>query len=80
MYLSCVLEHSSLVNKIVLFIKRRGRRRNYLKSELYLLNYQLSQKFKLLGKDEFNHLTISLTVLMEKSLSFHQFVEFLGKA
>lgn len=54
LYLSCVLEHSSLVNKIVLYIKRRGRRReDYLKSEF---------------------------VLMEKSLSFHQFVEFLGKA
>ena len=28
-----------------------------------MLNYRLSQKFKLLGNDEFNHLTISLTHL-----------------
>ena len=27
-----------------------------------LLNYQLSQKLKLLGNSEFNHLTISLTL------------------
>ena len=27
-----------------------------------MLNYRLSQKFKLLGNDEFNHLTISLTI------------------
>ena len=27
-----------------------------------LLNYRLSQKFKLLGNGEFNHLTISLTL------------------
>ena len=26
-----------------------------------LINYQLSQKLKLLGNDEFNHLTIILT-------------------
>ena len=28
-----------------------------------MLNYKLSQKFKLLGNGEFNHLTISLTKL-----------------
>ena len=28
-----------------------------------MLNYKLSQKFKLLGNSEFNHLTISLTKL-----------------
>ena len=27
-----------------------------------MLNYRLSQKFKLLGNDEFNHLTIILTL------------------
>ena len=27
-----------------------------------MLNYQLSQKLKLLGNGEFNHLTISLTI------------------
>ena len=27
-----------------------------------MLNYLLSQKFKLLGNNEFNHLTISLTL------------------
>ena len=27
-----------------------------------VLNYRLSQKFKLLGNDEFNHLIISLTI------------------
>ena len=27
---------------------------------VYMLNYRLSQKFKLLGNSEFNHLTISL--------------------
>ena len=29
-----------------------------------MLNYQLSQKHKLLGNCEFNHLTISLTLLL----------------
>ena len=32
-----------------------------------ILNYQLSQKFKLLGNDEFNHLTIILTAFFFKS-------------
>ena len=31
-------------------------------STLILLNYRLSQKLKLLGNSEFNHLTISLTL------------------
>ena len=31
-----------------------------------MLNYWLSQKLKLLGNGEFNHLTISLTNIMEK--------------
>ena len=32
-----------------------------------ILNYRLSQKFKLLGNDEFNHLTIILTAFFFKS-------------
>ena len=31
---------------------------------LKLLNYRLSQKLKLLRNDEFNHLTISLTLFL----------------
>ena len=38
-----------------------------------MLNYQLSQKFKLLGNDELNHLTINLTM----SISFFIFVHHL---
>ena len=30
-----------------------------------MLNYRLSQKLKLLGNGEFNHLTISLTLVWE---------------
>ena len=30
--------------------------------QISVLNYRLSQKFKLLGNGEFNHLTISLTL------------------
>ena len=33
-----------------------------------MLNYWLSQKLKLLGNDEFNHLTISLTVYFMNGL------------
>ena len=33
-----------------------------------MLNYQFSQKFKLLENDEFNHLTIILTVRNEEAL------------
>ena len=39
-----------------------------------ILNYRLSQKFKLLGDGEFNHLTISLTILIEGAfLTFPDF-------
>ena len=30
-----------------------------------MLNYQLFKKFKLIGNDEFNHLTIVLTLLIK---------------
>ena len=33
-----------------------------------MLNYQLSQKFKLSGSDEFNHLTIILIIHKSKTL------------
>ena len=39
-----------------------------------ILNYRLSQKLKLLGDGEFNHLTISLTILIEGAfLTFPDF-------
>jgi hypothetical protein len=39
-----------------------------------LLNYQLSQKFKLIGRDKFNHLinTLTLFLMYELKLSFNR--------
>ena len=45
-----------------------GRIKSEIKLRIFcsdiMLNYQLSQKFKLLGNGKFNHLTISLTIII----------------
>ena len=47
-----------------------GRVKSGIKLKIFfsdtMLNYRLSQKFKLLGNDEFNHLIIILTHLIKK--------------
>jgi hypothetical protein len=42
-----------------------------VKNLALLLNYQLSQKLKLIGKDKFNHLTITLTLSLTCELKLH---------